>query len=425
MRRVLLLVRKDLLRRRRAPLGVLIMIAFPLLFAGMMGLVFAGGGSGLPRVRLLLENRDEGLAGGLLRGALTADEMAEHLDVVEVGEDGRQRMEDGEASALLIIPEDTSSRLLDGAPVTFELVRNPSQGILPEIAEQISGVLADGLSVAARLLHQQTGDWGVTDLESVGDLTDADFMRLALAARHTFEGVADFINEPPLELEVVSLEEEPAAEDSEDDEEESSNRIPIFLFILPGISVYALFIIGDQMMRDLLTEMQLGTLKRQLSAPLGTTELLAAKVLTTGVVAGAALLVLAAIAAAVVEQPVNLIAFAALASALVLAVTGAASALYGVAKNERQGSTLTALVYLVLAFSGGSFIPVDQLPAAMRAISPASPFYWGTRGFQDLLRGAGLAEIAAPAAMLAAVGLALLTAGSLLLRRRLLAGDAA
>ena len=43
MQSIFLLVRKDLLRRRREPLGIVLMITFPLLLAGMLAVAFGTG----------------------------------------------------------------------------------------------------------------------------------------------------------------------------------------------------------------------------------------------------------------------------------------------------------------------------------------------------------------------------------------------
>ena len=77
-----------------------------------------------------------------------------------------------------------------------------------------------------------------------------------------------------------------------------------------------------------------------------------------------------------------------------------------------------------MAFGGGSFVPLDNLPAAVRAVAPLSPFYWGTRGFQDLLAGGGLAGALGPVAVLGGLGAALLVAGAYLLQRKVLRGEA-
>ena len=112
------------------------------------------------------------------------------------------------------------------------------------------------------------------------------------------------------------------------------------------------------------------------------------------------------------------------ALALVLAVAGAAATIYGSVSTERQGSTLSSLIYLVLAFGSGSFIPLDNLPPVMSRIAPFSPFYWGTEGFKKLLQGASLPEIQGMVLALGLLGGGLLALGSVLLHRRILRGEA-
>lgn len=418
-RRVLLLFRKDLLRRWRSPLGVLAMIAFPLVFSGMMALAFGGSDAGLPRARLLLEDRDDSLAGGLMKSFLSSDQVSDYLEVVEVGEEGRQMIEDDEASALLLIPEGTTGKLLDGEPVTLEMIRNPSQTILPEVAEQIVAVMAEVMALGARILRSQTE--GLGSVDSLDDVSDQDFARLAISLRRLLSQGERYVTEPPLAFEVVTLGEE----DEEEDEDGASTAVMIVLFVLPGISVYALFVIGDQMMRDVLTEARLGTLRRQLSAPVTGVQILAAKVLVTAVVAAVALLILAAFAAVLAPDPVDLAGFAVLSLALVLAVTGFSALIYSLVRTESQGGTVSALVYLAMAFSGGSFVPLDNMPAAVRAVAPVSPFFWGTEGFRDLLTGGGLADVAMPVAILGGLGVLLLAAGAFLLQRKVLRGEVA
>jgi len=420
LRRVWLLLGKDLLRRRRSPLGVLAMIAFPLVFSGMMALAFGGGDAKPPRARLLLENLDGGLAGGLIKSFLTADQVSDFLEVVEVGEEGRRMIADGEASALLSIPEGTTGRLFDGEPVALEMIRNPAQTILPEIAEQTAAMLADVLSLAAGVLHSQVDRLALGSIEEIGDLSEQDFGRLAAALRPVLTKAGKYLSEPPLALEVATL-----GEEAEEPAAGASIAAMIVLLVLPGISVYALFVIGDQMMRDVLTEARLGTLRRQLSAPVTGGQIIAAKVLLTAVVAGIALLILAAFAAFLAPQPVDLAGFALLSLALVLAVTGCSALIYSLVRTESQGGTVSALIYLALAFSGGSFVPLDNMPAVVRAVAPLSPFYWGTLGFRDLLNGAGLSSVLTPVAILGGLGLLGLAAGAFLLQRKVLRGGMA
>lgn len=425
MSKVFLLLKKDLLRRRRAPLGVLVMIAFPVIFSGLLAVIFGtgGGGSTLPKAKILIQDRDGELAGRLLLGAFTSDRMREYVEAVQVGEEGRQMMEQGEASALFIIPDGMTEALLAGEPVTLELVRNPEQRILPEVAEQITGTLADVLALGTRLLHRQAEVMGIDDLSAVDlmDLSEEDFSQFALAARRAGRVIQDLFEGPPLLYKVVEI--------AEEDEEPKEDGLPlgvlIFLTILPGISSYALFIIGDQTMRDVLTESTGGTLARQLSAPIRVGHVIAAKVLVSVAVGLVALLVLSAITAFVAPRGIDPAGFVLLAVTLILAASGCATFVYGIASTERQGSAAAGFVYLVLAFAGGSFVNYDGLPAVVKAISPVSPFYWATEGFKSLLlRDAALADVLVNAAILGGLGLVLLTSGSWLLQRKVLKGVA-
>lgn len=427
MRTVLLLLRKDLLRRRRSPLGVLIMLAFPLIFAAMLSLAFGGSDTGIPAAKLLVHDQDGAFVGGLIQSFLAADPLTDYLTVVSVGEEGTQMMEDGDASALLRIPPETTLKLFEGEAVTFELVRNPTQGILPEIAEQITATMVDMLSVGARVIRREATALDI-DLENFDNIDDGLFAKLAVRLRRLADVGGDYIDDPPLSLEVVELggeaaEDTPGGEDDSDDDADDDGRLAIFLFVLPGIAVYSLFIIGDQMMRDILAEGQAGTLRRQMSAPIQVRHVVAGKVLLSGLVAGLALLILATIVVFLAKATVNLLGFAALSLALLLAISGFAASIYGIAANERQGSTASSLIYLVMAFAGGSFLPLDNLPEAVQNVAHFSPFYWGTRGFQDLLAGGGLADVGQGVMILAGLGILFLAVGSWTLQRKVLRGN--
>lgn len=426
MRRLRLLaamVAKDLKRRSRAPLGVLLVLAFPLIFAGLMALSFGGGGeTKIPKVHLLIEDQDGELAGKLVRSAFTAEEPAKYFDTESVGSEGRQRIEDGEASALLRIPEGFSRSLLDGRPTTLELIRNPSQSILPEIAEQITSVVAEALSAGSYVLQGPLATLRPLLEDDSDEVPDLTIATIAVDVNHLVRKAGSVLFPPVIQVERTRLGEEPA-----DGSDSRSRSTGIFLFILPGVAVFALFTLGDRLMRDVLTEIDRGTLRRQISAPLSTGTVITAKALTTGVVALLSLLLLAAIAWwASGGAEVAFGAFALVGGALVLAVTGAAATIYGFVHTGRQGATLSSVVYLVLAFSSGSFIPLDALPASVQRLAPLNPFHWATGSFQGLLlEGAGLPEVGGNALRLAIFGLVFLALGSHLLQRRLLAGEGA
>lgn len=423
MNQLLLLWRKDLLRRRRAPLGVIALLLFPLMFSGLVALAFGGGESPLPAAKLLIEDHDQGLASRLIQTFFSADELRPYVTVSPAGDDGRARLERGEASALLILPEGLSDRLFRGEKVELRLLRNPAESILPAIAEEITRTLTDVLALGAELYASQKAELGVDDFDDFEKLDAAGFGRFGLAVQRLGRLLGPYLDleDPILGITTVELDQDgqpKAAVEAKKSEDGPSTRTRIFLMILPGVMVYSLFSIGEQMMRDLLFESSHGTLRRQLCAPLTVPRLLAAKVMVAGTVAGGGLMVLMGLAVALLGTPVDPAGFVLLALALVLAVSGASAAIYGFARTERQGAALANMIYLFCAFLGGSFIPLNSLPAAARQIAPISPFYWGTRGFQDLLGGAGFNSVLPSIAILLILGSALLTLGSLLLRRR-------
>ena len=413
MGRLASMVRKDLRRKSRAPLGIAAVLAFPLVFSGLLAATFGGGGSGMPKVQLLVEDRDGTLLSGMLVSAFGSEAMTPYVEVQNVGAEGLGRIESDQASALLRIPAGFGADLIAGNPLTLELVRNPAQGILPEIAEQGLTVLVDLLSSASTLLREPL-DRLAPLLEGETAPGEADVAAVAAAFQRAIGGSAELLFPPRIVMETSR----------NVDEQAGSSGPPttgaIFLIVLPGISVWALFLVGDLAMRDLLAENAAGTLRRQLSAPVSAAQLVLAKACFAATLASVSLVMLACIGWAAAPRPVDLLGFTLLSMALVVAVTGFAATMYGASRNERQGATVSSVLLLIFAFLGGSFVQLEALPAALRRLSPLSPFYWGTSGYTKLIRdGAGAGEILVNVAVLAVLGSVLLMLGGALLRRRL------
>jgi ABC-type polysaccharide/polyol phosphate export permease len=416
MRLLLHLVAKDLRRKRRSPLGLIAALCFPLLFAGMIALAF-GRGDGVPRVRMLVANEDDGLLAGGVASVFTSQQASKYFDGKTVTEaQGRALMDAGKASALLTIPKGFTRDVLDGKPVTLRLLRNPSEGILPEIAEQTAGALTDVLDGGRRVFSKPIDDLRPL-LEDDGKApSDADVVAISLAVKREIEGMSGIVLPPAISLESelfdnVSSKPGPA---------KPNDAAPsaIFLLVLPGVAVYGLFLVADQGMRDIMTERTLGTLRRQLAGPVRPELVILGKATFTAILAASAIVVLAAVGAAALRARVSVSAFVLVSGALVLAVTGTTSMVYGLARTERQASTLGNMLFLMMGFLGGGFIRVEGLPAVVRSIAPFTPLYWGTQGYRRLLEnGAGVSGIATHAAVLAAMGLLFLGIGAAALRR--------
>jgi len=425
MRVLLAMVGKDLRRRVRSPLSTLLLLLFPLIFAGLIAVTFGGAEAKVPKVRLLIEDRDGGLAAQLVAAAFQRNEAAQYFEtekVENVPGDGAALLEEKEAAALLRLPAGFSDAVLAGRPARIELVKSPAQSILPDVAEQVTTVLADSLSAASRLLRGPLDQIRTAPGAPQGMPSDQRVAEISVLINQVLTRSRPYLFPP-----VVTLETATRAEPKE------SNPSPggtptgsIFLLVLPGIAVYSLFNLADQGMRDLLVEARLKTLRRQLAGPLAAGRVVVGKALSTAAVSGLALLVLTGVGAAVAVRGVSFAGFVLLSIAVVLAATGFASFVFGLAHGERQGATLASIVSLVMAFAGGSFIPLNSLPAALRAVSPFSLIFWATQGYQKLIAdGAGVRAVLPHIGILAGVGAVLLALSAVLWRRRLLRGDLA
>src|SRR6185295_5584346 len=195
-----LMVAKDLRRRMRAPLGLLIVLSFPIVFSLLIALSFGGHGERIPKIQLPVENLDDEPAGNAILSALTSEQMAEYVDAEVVGAEGRSRLEKGEASALLVIPKGLTRDLIDGKPVTLSLVRNPAQGILPEIAEQMLRVLTDVFDSGAHVLRGPLDELAPFTRKGSIKITDEAVIGIALAVKRTVDASDRFLSGPALAL---------------------------------------------------------------------------------------------------------------------------------------------------------------------------------------------------------------------------------
>lgn len=426
LRTILSMVEKDLRRRARAPLSTLLILAFPVIFAGLLALTF-GGGDAVPKVRLLIEDQDDTFLSRFVVSAFGQEQAAKYFDTAKVapGEDARARLEAEERAAILVLPEGFSDALLEGRPTTLSLIKNPSQSILPEVAVQVTTVLADGLSSASRVLAEPLARLRpYLSAPEGGGPADATVAEISVAANQAVAKAEPYVFPP-----IVTFKSQTSAKEGEPATKASGGGNPmssIFLLVLPGAAVFALFSLCDQTLRDLLVEGRQKTLRRQLAGPVSAGTVIAGKALGTAAVGAIGVAILSLVGWIALPAGISFPAFLLLASATILAATGFAAFLFAVAKGEKQGAALAGIVSLLMAFTGGSFIPLQSLPGALRAVSPFSLIYWATSGMNEIVSAAGrLGDILPNLAVLAGAGGVLLAVSGVLWRRRLLAGDLA
>lgn len=439
---------KDLRMRRRSPLAPLVYLAFPFVFAGLIALAFGGVGEGrTPRIPIALVDEDGGLVGSLVRGALGQEQAGEFLEVREATlAEAEAWIARNKIAGAILIPAGFTKAVIERRPSELRVLRNPASSFGPLAAEETAAFLALFLESAARLLAEpidlvrafQSG--GGDETARAGWAADGQVAQIAVMVNRRLQGVSRFAFPPairvreaasplaPLEAQSQTLagaqrtadEAEPAPQA---EAKAGTGRFGLlFRYVLPGMAAFALFMLSIGLAADLFREQASGTLARMLAAPVRAGEIIAGKLLATlalGMVVAAAMALLGALLG-VRADPLG---FALLSLAFLAAVTGFVHLLYSIAKDERQGGTIASIVLMAMAFLGGSFIPLDALPAFARQIAPVTLNYWAIRGYSALLvDGARTAGIALPLIVLAVVACVTLPAGGWLLRRRFARG---
>jgi len=411
------LVRKDLRRRLVDPSKLLMNLAIPLVMAGMMALAFGGRGDNqrTPVLHLVVVNQDEGPIGRALGNAQQNPEAAGRMEIRQAKSrgEGLAMLREEEAAALILIPKNFSADLLDGKDVELEVVKNPAASIMPVIAQQGVEVAALYISIGARLLDGR-GPRIAELFEGKGWDDPQAIAALVTELYDKVRGVDAFLI-PPL-IEVKTAERETGKEAGKD-------RPNFMIWMFPGVMIMGLLFTANTQMRDLLREGEIGTLRRQLVAPLGAVKVLIAKIVSVAAVVAIATVLLLLVGRWVFDVrwgPV--VPLAAATAAIVLAATGFAALVFSLVRTERQGDAFGGVLVMLMSLLGGTFFPPQVVPSWMQGVSRLTLTYWSHGVLRDLAAGGGWEKIQGELSILLIIGLTLTLAGVLALRRRHLRG---
>lgn len=386
---ILATARKDLLRRLRDPLGLIVWMGIPLFIVSILFLVFGRGG-GSPRGLLLVADEDQSLGSSLVGGAFTQGPLAEMLTVERVEQAaGRARMASGDASALLIIPKGFGAAAFRNQSTKLTLIVNPSQRILPRIIEETLSLVAEAAfylqEIAAEPLR-------AIEEASQGSMTVSDdtVARISILFNKTLAQLQPLLQRPVIELETNVVQTE----------------APPFNFaaaFFRAMLFMSLLFSAQGLGEDIWVERRLGTLRRVAVTPRPLRSVLAGKVLAATALIGA--IVAVAFAAGLlfgleIRNPVP--------AALWVMFSG--SGLYLMmltvqllATAQRTGNVLTSTVVFPFALLGGSFFPFEAMPAGLAAIGRWTPNGWSVTVLKTITDGAApLTDLLLPALLLAA-----------------------
>lgn len=393
-----------------AALGVL--LGMPVVLIMILGAALGGMGSGGADVKVAVVNLDEAVMGPVPGDPPTSSRGVPHsigTELVEIIKDSerinevfdidysddadavRKRVASGELAAAVVIPEDFTANLRGGEkPARMTLYKDPGQQLAAGIWESVVRSLGAQYSAAAVAvktsitLAQEKLPPGSANEQLLGAL---QYNAIQASTR-------------PDALNVVRVEESQVAPDVE-----------LRALDFYGVSMTAMFLMFGAMFGAFSTikERREQTLSRLLSTPMSGLTVTIGKMLgifVLGILQFAVLYGFTRFAFGV-RWGDNALATFIIAAAEVLAVTGLAVLIAAIAKTERGAGGIGPLVIQIQALIGGAFFTITALPLWLQPIRYFSVVGWAIEGWQRVqLEGAGVAQVAGPAAAL--VGFALL-----------------
>ncbi|MHB8055596.1 MAG: ABC transporter permease [Candidatus Aminicenantales bacterium] len=413
MRRLLLILKNDVRRHLKSPLAILIYLIIPIAMTGLIGMIFTPSpeGNELPPIQVVLVDKDKGPASRLFMGAFDADQMKKMFQVTVADEaEGLKRMKKGKASAMVVIPERFTLDLLDIKPVTLEVVKNPAEQFLPDVVEEFMNTMAVMLSGAVQAFEPEArgiramldGPLDAFPWETLGPEFGKAQKKVVAASK--------YLN--PLLLRLKDEKTKAAGAKA------TFTRADIFSSILPGMAIMFLLFIVQTIMRDMISEREDGKLRRMLTTPLRSSELIGARILGGWLMGVVILLVMVAFGTLVFHIKWGPFGWTFLLGAVAAFWCAAFFALMNaLIKNRNQAGALSAPIILVFSIFGGSILNVEAMPKAFRTIGILTPNRWFIDG-ATMARGGNFPTL--PTLVLAVSGLVLLLLAVPALRRRAL-----
>lgn len=423
LRSVARVVGKDILRWRRSPLLLIVFLSFPVLFSLLIGLTFGQSGSEeMAPIRIALVDEDGGLAARLVASSFGQGNLPIKFDVKHADRAEATRLvEDDKVSAVVRIPAGFTDSLINGGTVTIHVVRNPAEAIYPEIAKEFVDVLAVLGSATVRVLDRPMRRIGGLIDGGIGP-SNAEVAAISVLVNESMRSVGRYGLPPAIRI-VTADEADTANASNGEAEEEGDSPFRIALFVLPGMATFALMTLAVASMGDLRREETAGTLARQFGAPVSAWVPVVGKMLSTLALALGCILVLAVVGAVWGRVTASAPGFLGLALSFAVAATGFAVLTQSIFASERAGAAFGSILVMIMSMLGGSWFPLEGLPAAVRSLAPLMMNYWANDGFRRLLfEGASTASLLPNMAIMIGIGVGLTAIGTFFLRRRYMKG---
>jgi ABC-2 type transport system permease protein len=384
--KILAIVQANLVRTLRDRLGLFFLVLMPLILIVVLGITYGGAGS----ARVGLVDADGGpFARELAALVSSSPDVTVELvsyDSVDALRDAAAR---GYVQVGLAVPAGYDAALRAGTPTSLSIIGPPTEAA-SAIRSTIDRAVADQAALvrAARFV-------------AGGPISFDDALAAARESRSHAPGVV---------VTETSVAETPSVRGFDVG---AQSQLVLFMFLTSLTGAV-----------ELITTRQLGISRRMLATPTGVWTIIAGEGLGRVAVAllqGAIIAIGSAVLFGV--RWADPVATTAIIVVFALVCGGAAMLVGGVARNASQAGALGPALGMLLGLLGGTMVPSEVFPEAMRTLSYITPHAWAMDAFRTLmLNGGGLADIAGPIAVLAGFAAVLLTLAVVRFRRVVLAG---
>ena len=434
------LLLKDLRRIARNPLPLVILLAIPLVISTLIGSAFGGGGGGesqISPIRLGVIDEDDSIFSRFMRGAAGQSDFSDRIQLtfLENREESVELIQDGELSAVLIIPKGFSESLVHGEDgLKLELIKNPAEYIYPTLAQEGAEVVVTALNVLVRnfekdlrelhgLLEEEREFDFFRDMVAITTLLERTKNRLDTAAIYINPPLVTYGREEDSDASSeLSAETDPTIGDLEAEKETKEEvEFNLFAYLLIGMVGMFLLMIADNCMRDLYKETRNRTLERFRTMRERLWQFIAVKVSYTVIVLLLSFVILIGIGS---------LAFGfgwshylpTLALAISYSIFGAGfmGLIAAIAGKERRADMLNTMIVIFMSAVGGAMWPTQNLPPfVQKYLTPVSPVYWFSDELRVLQMNPEQSEWLATCGLLVGVGILTIGASSSIFRFRL------
>jgi ABC-type multidrug transport system permease subunit len=366
-------------------------LIIPIMIGGLFSLITDSKGQAKPVGVLLITDHDKSFLSQLLIGGFNQGPMSEMFISKSVdSQEAKLLMDEAKASVWLEIDKGFAQNFLDEKPTTIKLVKNPSQNILPQIAETAVDVMADGGHYIQLLFAEELKQFN--DLLSGKNVSDIQMASMSVQIKHTIDNLEDQLFPPQIKAVKQKA------------ETKKSTGKSFMLLMFPGILFMSLLFSSQGMALEFWKDKSQGITTRLLSSPSGLTQYLNGKIM-----AGIFVYILIAIVIGIMGllmlklslNKIIIIIIWLMLSGLVLFSLMLLICL--LMPTEKSASVVTSAMVFPMMMLGGSFFPFEAMPVWMAGIGQYLPNGYMLQKFNLWFIDDGLLNVLITPAIIATV----------------------